>query len=184
MKVYIKYLFSIICHKWLVLRVGLIIGKIPFWRLLIHDWSKFTPAEFFCYARYKYGRSGDREEWAIGWLHHLHFNAHHSEHWVLTWCGDKDFYTLIGEHKADYVVMLPMPEVYVREMLADMHATSKQVTGSWEISKWLNANGPKVGFHEDTLVLIDKVMRELGYVLTANCDWSWALGLIPLIKRS
>jgi hypothetical protein len=66
-----------------------------------------------------------------------------------------------------------MPEIYVREMIVDMHATSKQVSGSWNISKWLNKNGSKIHFHDETIALIDKVMKEIGYTLTDNCDWSW-----------
>lgn len=133
------------------------------------------PTEFFRYARYKFG-NGTRREWSTGWLHHLHHNAHHPEHWILSWHGDPDFYSDVGEAVTTYVSILPMPEVYVREMIADMHGTSKQITGSWDIANWLNSNGPKIHFHDKTIVLIDKVMKELGYHLTDNCDWSWVAG--------
>ncbi len=69
-----------------------------------------------------------------------------------------------------------MSEHFAREMIADMMATSRQLTGSWDISKWLNENGPKMHLHDDTVVLIDKVMKEIGYALTDNCDWSWIAG--------
>ena len=170
--IYWWQLESLLIHKWFVLRAGRMIG-VSLWRLIIHDWSKFMPIEFFRYARYKY-QDGVRKEWAIGWLHHFHCEAHHAEHWIVLWHGDPDFYSEIGyQDIAKYVAVKPMPEIYVREMLADMHATSKQVTGSWDISKWLNKNGPKIHFHDETITLIDKVMKEIGYTLTDNCDWSW-----------
>jgi len=176
--VYYKLFKSLVIHKWYVLKMGLIIGKIPFWRLLIHDWSKFTPTEFFRYARYKF-KDGTKEDldWAIGWLHHLHHNPHHPEHWVTLWVGNPNFYDSLGKRITDYVSVFPMAEHFVREMVADMHATSKQVTGSWDISNWLNANGPKIFFHNETITLIDKVMKEMDYYLTDNCDWSWQLNI-------
>jgi hypothetical protein len=172
--IYLQQLKSLLVHKWFVFQVGVKIG-VPLWRLFIHDLSKFTPTEFFRYARYKYG-DGTKEEWAKGWLHHLHLEAHHPEHWIILWHGDPNFYSGIGESIAEYVSVLPMPELFVREMIVDMHATSKEITGSWDISRWLNSNGPKIYFHDETITLIDKVMKEIGYVLTDNCDWSWIAG--------
>lgn len=173
--IYWRQLKSLLIHKWYVFLAGRLVG-VPLWRLISHDWSKFTPTEFFRYARYKYG-NGTKEEWAKGWLHHLHCEAHHPEHWIILWHGNPDFYSGIGgEDIAEYVSILPMPELFVREMVADMHATSKQITGSWDISKWLNSNGPKMHLHDDTIALIDKVMQEIGYSLTDNCDWSWIAG--------
>ena len=172
--IYWRQFKSILLHKWYVFLAGRLAG-VPLWRLIVHDWSKFTPVEFIKYSRYKYGRKS-KEDWAKGWLHHLHHNPHHPEHWILSWRGDPKFYNHIGAGIAPFVTLLPMPEIYVREMLADMHATSKQVTGSWDISRWLNENGPSIHFHDDTITLIDKVMKEIGYNLTDNCDWSWAAG--------
>lgn len=170
--IYLKQLGSLLLHKWYVLLAGRRIG-VPLWRLIIHDWSKFSPTEFFRYARYKYG-NGTNEEWATGWLHHFHNEAHHPEYWVILWHGDPDFYSGIGyQDIAKYVSIKPMPEICVREMIADMHGTSRQRTGSWDISEWLNNNGPKIHFHDETITLIDEVMKEAGYALTDNCDWSW-----------
>ncbi len=169
--IYLKQLRSLILHKWYVFYAGRRIG-VPLWRLIIHDWSKFTPTEFPRYARYKYG-NGTRAEWATSWFHHFHHEAHHPEHWIILWHGNPDFYSGIGgQDIAKYVSIFPMPEVCVREMIADMHGTSRQAD-SWNISEWLNNNGPKMHFHDETITLIDKVMKEIGYELTDNCDWSW-----------
>lgn len=177
--IYLKQLKALLIHKWYVLKAGLIIGKIPLWRLLIHDWSKFTPIELFGYA----GNAGgytNKEKWAKSWLHHLHHNPHHPEHWVLSWCGNPNFYDEMGQDIAPFVKLLPMPETYVREMIADMMGTSKKVSGSWDISVWLNQNGPNIHFHDDTIILIDKIMTEMGY-FNENLQWSYGLLIANLL---
>lgn len=172
--IYWQQLKSLLIHKWYVFLAGRLVG-VPLWRLISHDWSKFLPVEFVNYARYKYGIKSI-DGWVKAWLHHLHYNPHHPEHWILSWLGDPDFYIGLGEAVSEFVVVIAMPETYVREMVADMLATSKQITGSWDISKYLNSNGPKMHLHDDTIALIDKVMQEIGYSLTDNCDWSWIAG--------
>lgn len=171
---YWKQLKSLARHKWYVFVAGRLVG-VSVWRLLVHDWSKFTPVEFINYARFKYGVNSV-EGWAKAWLHHLHHNPHHQEHWVLSWGGNPDFYDKVGEHIALFVTLLPMPEMYAREMVADWMGASRAYTGSWDIAAWLNKNGPGMHLHAETVVLIDAVMKEIGYVLTDNCDWSWVAG--------
>lgn len=169
--IYWRQLKSLIRHKWYVFQAGRLTG-VPLWRLIIHDFSKFSAVEFINYARYKYGVKS-KMGWARAWLHHMHHNQHHPEHWVLSWRGSPDFYDGIGEHIEMFVTLLPMPETYVREMIADMMATSKELTGSGDIAAWLNKNGPDMRLHDNTITLIDKVLKEVGYSLTDNCDWSW-----------
>ena len=173
--IYWKQLKSLAGHKWRVLRAGIMIGDIPLWRLIIHDWSKFTPVEFVNYARFKYGRK-DTAGWARAWLHHLHHNPHHPEHWCLSWRGNPFFYDDLGKSVAPFVTVLAMPETYAREMVADMMATSKELSGSYDIAVWLNENGPKMRLHDDTVTRLDSVMIEVGYFITDNCDWSYMAG--------
>ncbi|KKM76814.1 hypothetical protein LCGC14_1376350 [marine sediment metagenome] len=173
--IYWKQFKSLVFHKWHVLKAGLMIGNIPLWRLIIHDWSKFTPVEFVNYARFKYGRK-DTAGWARAWLHHLHHNPHHPEHWILSWRGNPDFYNSIGKGIAPFITMLSMPETYAREMVADMMATSKEVTGSYDIAVWLNENGPKMRLHDGTIARLGKAMVDAGYYFTDNSPWSYMAG--------
>ena len=69
-----------------------------------------------------------------------------------------------------------MPETYVREMVADFMATSKELTGSYDIAVWLSRNGPTMLLHDETEVRFDSVMIELGYIQTDNCMWSYMRG--------
>lgn len=54
MKAHLRYLSYVLRHKWFVLLAGLRV-RAPLWRLLIHDWSKFTPAEWGAYVATFYG---------------------------------------------------------------------------------------------------------------------------------
>lgn len=49
----LKYMSLTMVHKWYVFLAGLKTGA-PIWRLIIHDWSKFTPAEAPALS-YKFG---------------------------------------------------------------------------------------------------------------------------------
>ena len=163
----LRFLRSLLAHKWFVLQVGWKLG-VPLRRLLIHDLSKFSPSEFGRYARWHHGPEDQRDkwEWVAAWQHHLHRNAHHPEHYLVSWHGAPDFYQIsgVGEVVAECILVLPMPEVCIREMVADWHAASKAYTGSWDISKWLVANIPKMRMHTETAWAVDSVLRELGYI--------------------
>jgi hypothetical protein len=54
---HLRYLSYVVCHKWFVFVAGLKTGA-PFWRLLIHDWSKFMPSEWRPYVLSFYGPGG------------------------------------------------------------------------------------------------------------------------------
>ena len=54
MKAHALYLRYLLRHKWFVFQAGRKTGA-PLWRLILHDWSKFTPAEWAPYARMFYG---------------------------------------------------------------------------------------------------------------------------------
>ncbi len=45
--------------------------------------------------------------------------------------------------------------------------------GSWDISEWLNQNGPTMAFHPHTIEIIGEILDKAGYKTTG--DWSWSL---------
>ena len=49
LKAHVQYLWYVIRHKWFVFVECLKIG-VPLWGALIHDWQKFTPAEWKPYV--------------------------------------------------------------------------------------------------------------------------------------
>jgi hypothetical protein len=152
MSAHARYLRYVVRHKWYVARAGVGLN-VPLWRLIVHDWSKFLPVEWGPYARrYGVGRSGVIEklneppEYHRAWTHHWHWNPHHWEHWLVF----NDDGTLRP---------LPMPETYVREMVADWMGAGRAITGKWEVGKWYAANGPAMQLHPETRALATKLVE-------------------------
>lgn len=146
-----NYFFLTLRHKWFVLLAGLK-TQAPLWRLLIHDWSKFTPAEYFGYQRHFFSMKGSSPNitgFNRAWLHHIHHNPHHWEHWI------------IPEKRA-----VPMPERAVREMVADWMAAGRAYEGKWPEKhnwKWLVENRHEMNLSFVTDATLDSVLKELGY---------------------
>ena len=114
---YFRNLWHIIVHKWYVFiecwKKGL------YWQGVIHDFSKFSPIEFYAYAWYFFAypleKSMSRGKFLhifnYAWLHHQHHNKHHWNYWV------------VDQYKKE---ALPMPEKYIQEMLCDWAAMSRK----------------------------------------------------------
>lgn len=158
-----RYLRYVIRHKWFVLIAGLRIRGISIWRLIIHDWSKFTPSEWRAYVHFFYGPKvvGDpRGESAnynpgagpiyfnLAWLKHQHRNPHHWQHWVLREDSGKTF-------------ALPMPEHFVREMVADWMGAGRAMTGRWEVHEWYTKNKEKMLFAPESRALAESLLGKM-----------------------
>lgn len=151
MRKHFKYLSYVLRHKWFVFRAGLKTGA-PIWRLIIHDYSKFSHAEWRPYVESFYSgrpRSETKELFQQGWLHHLHKNPHHWLHWVLM---NED-----GTRTA-----FEMPQSLVREMVADWMGAGRAITGHWDIADWYEKNRPNMLLapitSENVRILINKVI--------------------------
>lgn len=160
-----RYFWITLKHKWFVLLASFKIG-LPLWRAIVHDLSKFTLAELPHYARQFFGDKGDPAGFAVAWLHHQNCNPHHWEYWITR--SDHSH----GGSKAENGC-LPMPSIYVKEMVTDWLGASMAYQGHWNIQNWLNENGPKMHLHSKTLALMETELSRLGYVLTDNCPWSY-----------
>lgn len=122
-------------------------------QLAMHDNSKYQIEEFPHYARSFHGDRGDPAGFAVAWLHHQNFNPHHWEYWI----------TRSDHSKSSVNGCLPMPESYVREMVADWMGASMTYTGKWEIDEWCTKNAPNMRMHPDTWQRLGEVLREMGY---------------------
>lgn len=169
--IYLKYLKSLLIHKWFVLIAGLKVGKIPIWRLAFHDWTKFLPVEFIAYSRHFYGDYPDNSEvpellrrlpswngktkqdiqlsFDYAWLHHQNTNPHHWQYWIIVY-----------DDEPEKVKCLPIPETYVYEMVADWAGAGRAYNGKWEVNQWYEKSKEKILLHPDTRVLVEKVIKE------------------------
>ena len=181
---YLEFLKSLMTHKWYVFQAGLKTG-VPIWRLIIHDWQKFTHWEFKAYAQnffvsdeFKNDETMDafakysitenapfghfvKERFALAWLHHENTAPHHWGYWI--------------PRSGKYTGAFPMPETYVREMVADWMGASKAYTGSWNMATWLAENGMSMDskMHRDTVRLVWVVLEDVGYIPTDGEGWAF-----------
>ena len=160
-----RYFWATLKHKWFVFLASFKVG-LPLWMAIVHDLSKFSRAELPHYDRQFFGDKGDPQGFARAWLHHQNCNPHHWEYWITRSDHSK------GASQAENGC-LPMPEIYVREMVADWLGASKAYQGHWNLSVWVNENGPKIKLHSETENSIHDILVGLGYFLTDNCPWSY-----------
>ena len=153
----LRYMWLTVKHKAFVFRAGLRTDA-PLWRLIIHDWSKFTPIEAPHYGRQFFGRADDSLGFSRAWLHHQHHNPHHWEHWI----------PVTGHNRGGYddLEPLPMPEWAVREMVADWLGASRAYEGRWPESSqtwpWFLESWPSIAprLHPGTKALVELVIAE------------------------
>jgi hypothetical protein len=147
----LRYAAKTIEHKVYVFRAGLK-TRAPIWRLVIHDWSKFTPAELPHYGRQFFGDRSDPEGFARAWLHHQNLNPHHWEYWIPREVHERD----PGGRGPGQA--MEMPEWAVREMIADWMGAGRAYEGAWPGKDWpwLFANWPRIAprLHPETRILV------------------------------
>lgn len=143
-----KYLIEILKHKCFVLVAGIRLGGLPLWRLMIHDLSKFSPAEFIPYRRRFELNNCSEDDWGRAWIHHIRHNKHHWEHWVS------------GQQEPR-----KMPDSYVREMVVDWLAAGRSYNGSWNIQPWISHNYNRIKLHPESKTYLITVLAEQGLKL-------------------
>lgn len=122
----------------------------------IHDLSKWDKAEFAGFARHFHG-GGAPDEFSKAWLHHIHHNPHHWQHWIFP-----DGYTPQGSSVENGVV--EMPEHYALEMVANWLGTSRAYTGSGDMTDWwLGKHLPEIRVHSQTRAYLIEILNGLGY---------------------
>lgn len=154
-----KYLRYIVRHKWFVFWAGISL-HVPFWQLVFHDWHKFTPTEWIPYVNYFYGNGDKRKTttqydptntgdaaFDYSWLSHQNRGKHHWQHWILV-RDDGD------------TRVLPMPEKYAREMVADWSGAGRALGHGNDVVPWYRKNKDKMQLHPDTRVLVEELVRQ------------------------
>ena len=124
-----------------------------------HDESKWYPNEYYAYDKYFYG--GNRsfkvvEDFNYAWLHHIHDNPHHWQHWVLL---EDD-----PSNGSPYKVM-EMPVNYVIEMICDWWAFSWAKGNLMEIFDWYDKHKETMLLHPKTKKLVEKILAKIATFL-------------------
>ena len=145
---------SLRLHIQSVQNAGRILG-VPEEQLLRHDLSKWSNEEFHAYAQHFHG-GGCPNEFAIAWLHHIHYNEHHWQHWIFP-----DGYSPKDSNVENGVI--EMPEHFALEMIADWMGASYAYTQSWDMTDWLVKNIPRIRLHSKTQEYVYHILGGQGY---------------------
>lgn len=158
------YFDYIVRHKKAVYRAGRLLD-VGIWQLITHDWSKFLPSEWWPYARYFYRvhptnlldlpysqrlawtrlRASDEADYEMAWADHLRRQPHHWQYW----CVIQD---------DGGVKVLPMPDRYLREMIADWIGASS-VQGN-SLPQWYFDRRDHIRLHPETRASAERLMNE------------------------
>lgn len=161
------YLDSLVKHIVHVREAGLKLG-VSTMQLEDHDSSKFSLEELPHYVRNFHGDKQNPDGFAGAWLHHIHNNPHHWQHWIFS-----DGFTPKGSNVCSGVV--EMPEQYALEMIADWMGSSMAYTGSWDMTDWLIGNLPKIKMHPNTAAYVEDVLigdyQPIFEILHSNNIW-------------
>ncbi len=145
---YLRYLNYVLRHKWFVFLEACRLG-IP-WLGIIHDLSKLLLSEWGPYAEFFYGKQAKVVRDSTGyykptdtgnaafdfaWLLHQKRNKHHWQWWCLP--------------SEDGMKVLPMPDRYLREMIADWRGAGRAQKKP-DTRAWYAKNGCKMQLHPDT----------------------------------
>lgn len=133
-----------------------------------HDNTKYWADEYEAYDRYFYPDEYEDnppfsqrvEEYQRAWLEHMHRNPHHWQYWVLI--NDNGFFTV-----------LPMPEVYIIEMICDWWSFSWKKGNLYEIFDWIDENSPHILLDDETTRLVEKILNRIRFRLNVlNKYWN------------
>lgn len=165
----LAYLRYVLRHKRFVFEEGRRLG-VPLWNLVWHDWTKFLPSEWtpyvdYFYRKYRYASWGDvpfacpnrlalREgvkterdaAFDRAWNLHQKRNRHHWQAHIL--------------HRDDGTVeALPMPDVDMREMVADWAGAGRAIHGKREVAAWYGKNKGKMVLHPATRARVELLLE-------------------------
>lgn len=149
-----RFYDTLVAHIAYVQEAGLKLG-LKEEQLDTHDLSKFHQSEFSAYAKHFQG-GGAPQEFAEAWLHHLHFNEHHWQHWMFP---DEISFKGTDIHFG----VMKMPEKFALEMICDWIGASRAYTDSEDMTDWLLEHIPKITLHQKTAKLVTDTLVSLGY---------------------
>jgi len=135
---------------------------LPLWQAIIHDWHKFLPDEWRAYRQKFYGgEAGSRlvatmrdKRFDEAWLKHQNRAPHHWQYWIRF-------------DDAGQEVVMPMPDRFRREMLADWRGAGLAITGKDNTLEWYTPRRDGIKLHPLTREWVEK---QISYSAGAEVD--------------
>lgn len=124
----------------------------------LHDESKYSKEEYDAYDKYFYGRNRSYavvQDFNKAWLHHIHANPHHWQHWVL-----------INDDPNQGEIILDMPDEYIIEMICDWWSFSWKQDKLDEIFTWYEEHKDHMKLSERTRDQVKEILNMIKNKLT------------------
>lgn len=116
-----------------------------------HDESKYSEAEYDAYDIHFYGKRPNPDiAFNYAWLHHIHNNPHHWQHWVL-----------INDDPDKAEVILDMPYNYILEMICDWWSFSWKTGELEEIFEWYDAHKAYMKLSDATRKTVEDILEKI-----------------------
>ena len=134
----------------------------PGWSIEYHDESKYSGEEYAAYDAYFYGGNKSYkvvQDFNKAWLHHIHENPHHWQHWLL-FEDDPD-------RNGSYIC-IEMPREYVLEMISDWWSFSWKKGDLYEIFNWYEDHKGIMQLHKNTRKLVEEILDRMRGRLSAT----------------
>lgn len=159
MNKHLRYLRYVLAHKFWVCAAAVKMKMYPWefprlWlRLVVHDWSKFLPSEWFPYVESFNGGYEWKERPADmvarfdrAWLLHQKRSDHHWQSYSL-------------QQDDGTIVAVEMPESADLEMLCDWAGAGRAINGKWNLAEWYWFNEKKIRLHPATKTVVEGFIK-------------------------
>ena len=124
------------------------------WYILkCHDESKYDQEEYDAYDEYFYGKkktSAVKEAFDYAWLHHIHNNPHHWQHYIL-----------MNDEPSEGIVALDMPYCYIIEAICDWWAFSWKTGNLRGIFKWYLVHKDNMKLSYNTRMTVEEILGRI-----------------------
>ena len=121
-------------------------------QIMLHDDSKWGDEEYNAYDEYFYGEKENQDAFNYAWLHHIHNNPHHWQHWVLM-------------NDDEGTVALDIPYNYIMEMILDWWSFSWKTGNLYEIFNWYADHEKIMILNENTKIIVDSILDKMKEIL-------------------
>lgn len=118
-----------------------------------HDFSKEDSEEYHAYDVYFYGKNRSynvTRNFNYAWLHHIHENGHHWQHWVL-----------FNDDPNNGMVALEMPYDDIVEMICDWWSFSWGNGKLDEIFKWYDEHKDYIKLAQETRRIVEDILSQI-----------------------
>lgn len=118
-----------------------------------HDKSKSDVEEYKAYDDYFYGKDQSysvKQKFNQAWLHHIHNNPHHWQHWVLN-----------NDDPNEGTIFMDMPYNYILEMICDWWSFSFKQNKLDEIFNWYNERKNYIQLSDNTRTIVEDILRRI-----------------------